>query len=310
MGESGGKVEVVGNAKPNTFEEALGLDDARGREVAPMEHPALKKVLAEEDNGVTTDGVPVELVQRMTRLEEENKYLNSEKGRYGREVVGPLRKENEELQARISAIEAGLSASQQQAAAPQDPDQYARQLFGPHVDVEDPEVQRQTQLALTVLDAAERGTQSYVNPVMQELKQLRQDLTGTRDLAASGLSLEQVRQAEEANPELKELPDSSKFALIRRLMDAGKQGTPPARDGRGRFTAGGAPATASPEYFVEGGSGVSPAGSLMDEAGGDQKWSRRMQNFKALRQDQKAGGARAQTHVFLDMLRRGEFSGS
>lgn len=304
-GSQGKPVEVVGKANPASFEEALGLDDARGREVIPNDHPKLNDVL----DGQSNESMDVETVRELARLEAENQFLKSEKGRYGREVVGPLRKENEELHERLDALETALKSqgAPAQAAAPMDPAQYARQLYGPHVDVEDPEVMRQVHANLAILDAAERGTRAYVDPVLQEVRALREDLNSTREYAEAGMSREQVRQAEQAFPELKDLPDSKKASLIRRLTDASKGSSTPERDARGRFVAGDARATANPEHFVEGGSGVAGPGGLAADPSDNQKWQRRMERFKALGRDRDAGGAAAQKHVFLDMLRKGEF---
>ena len=291
------KVEVVGNPKPASFEDALGLDEAKGRQVEPPMHKATQEVLGGKSETVDTGAL-----RKQIALEEENKFLKSERGKVGREVVGPLRQENQDLKDRLSAIETKLASGTAQQAAPVDAAQYARQLFGTNVDVEDPEVMRQTAVALSILDAAERGTQSYVKALDSKLDAIREELSGTRHLAASGLSDTQVQQAQEAHPELMDLPESSRYALMRRLFNAGKQQTP--QQG-GRQLASDAHADQRPENFVEGGSGF-----VSDQMGADDAdlWSQRMERFKALGRDRKSGGARAQTSVFVDMLRSGKFS--
>lgn len=294
------KVEVIGNPNPTSLENALGIEGAKGHVAPPRTNPDRKKVFEGESKG---EGQSSEMVEILRELRQENVDLRSERGKYGREVVGPLRKENEDMYARLQALETKMQSGAAPAAP--DPAAYARQVFGPDVDVDDPEVIRQTRSALSVLDAAERGTMAMMNPVMRKLESLEAALTGTRELAATGLTLDQVQKAEEGYPELKDLPEAKRYALIRRLSQAGREQTP-GRNAQGHFANDAARATARPEQFVEGGSG-STGQSPMDQATGSERWQTRLERFQDIGQTGKAGGGERQKNLFLDMLQRGDF---
>ena len=295
------KVEVIGNPNPTSLENALGLEDARGREAAPMRNLDRKAVFGDDSEG--EGGDKSEVLQVLTQLREENQELRSERGKYGREVVGPLRADNEAMSTRLAALEQQLQGGAAQATP--DPADYARQMFGQNIDIEDANIQQMTGFGLNLLDATERGTRALLSPILAELKQMHADIAGTRGLAATGLSLDQVQKAEEAFPELTDLPETKKLTLVRRLLDAGREDPTPGRDDQGRFVSGAARATARPEQFVEGGTG--PVGRPMEDDGRTEKWQQRMERFQELGQTGKRGGGDRQKNLFLDMYRRGDF---
>lgn len=275
-----GSIEIDGQV---STPDHKGIMDQLGfgeeQEGGYREHDATEKVLHGDDS---------------EQLKQQLEELKSERGRYGREVVGPLRQENNELRERLAALEARMESPQSQptqSAAPKLQD-YAIALYGEDADLEDPEVMRDARLAQKLLSAAEAGTAHQMTALQQEILELRRQQAANLELSRLGIAPEKVRELEQEYPELSHLPEDARYSLLRKLMDAGK--TPAARDTSGRFvSSAAAPGLPNPATVVEGGSGV--FGSA--ESSQDTRFSR----FKKL-------DGEAQKKVLIDLMKRGELS--
>lgn len=299
-----GSVNIDGNpatsSRPkNDLGSILGIDDAEG----------IKAPHAGKKSDYTADvleGSPEErLAAEKEELEAELQRLRSQQGQYGREVVGPLRAENQELRQRLEALEskaqdpaANQPAPEQQG--PAKPQDLVPLLFGEDADPSDPDNLRVAKAASAILYATDQGTSTYVQQLESKLDKALSVIEGRQELASAGLSMEQVRQAEEAYPELSDLPEKQRYALISRLARQGKS-TPP-RDNAGRFTSPGS--TRDPGLVVDGSSDSFGAVDNKDRA--DDK-ATALERFRALGKDPKKGG-RAQTQVFMDLVERGYFN--
>ncbi len=293
------KVEVVGNPNPTSIENALGLDKTRGHAVQMPVDPNASRVLGPPSAQAPA---PTAETQKLAEAQAEIQQLKSERGTYGRETVGPLRADLEASNARVTALEAAAQnpGPVAQQAAPTDPAVLARQMLGSSVDVEDPNVLQLGVAAGSILDATEQGVRALIDPVLEEVRALRADTQGTRALASSGLTMDQVQQAEQAYPQLKGLPDGDRISLIKSLYDASKATSTPAPA---------APATANPSNFVEGGgAATTPVVNAPEDRSAI--WARRAENFHNLGQDRlNGGGGEAQKNLFVGMLRSGDFTG-
>lgn len=300
-------VELVGMdaTTASSLESALGIDEARGFGGGPRdtEHPKTKEILsATADEGTSSDLQAVR--EQLAAREAEITEMRSYQGKYGREVVGPMRAELEALKARVEAQASSPPPAAAQPAQPDPLDAYQRMF--PEADVsENPdEAKRLGRMALSILDATERGTQAMNSQLLDEIRGLRDEISSVGSLAASGLNNSDVERLESEFDELKGLPKPQRHSLIRKLLDRAASGTPaaPTRDASGRFLPQPTPRPASEpaEFHVEGGSQTFAAPDMSKVS--DHK--AQLSAYKAMAADRKGGGANAATHVLIDMLRR------
>lgn len=184
--------------------------------------------------------------------------MKSERGRYGREVVGPLREENRELRDRLAALEGRFeqnSQSQQapQTQAPAEPSvqDIAVALYGEDVDLEDPQVLRDARAHKTALQLTMGTQQQMVAALREEISALKGELGTVNTFAQSGVSREQVQAAIKANPELADLPVDKVVSFVARNLNANGQG-----GAQPRPSGGAVPSYADPNLVVDGGSNV------------------------------------------------------
>lgn len=296
-------VEFRGKSNESgSVEDILGLNDARGFTPESGKRPGNPHT-----DEVMGKGASPESNEDVAELKAELERMRRKEGDYGRQVVGPLRAENEELRSQLNELKGqfeefsgGSGGQRQNQTQDVDPRDLVPLLLGPDADPEDPESLRLARLGKTLLQASEQGTQSYVSNLEQKLDQLGQRLESAQALSQSGFTQEEVQQAEQKFPELKDLPDSRKVSLLRRLRDEAR-GTPP-RDEHGRFQPRGAAPSGrpNPEDVVEGSNSTRPP---MGSEDSDDRFDR----FQSLARDRKKGGAKAATSVFLDMVESGAF---
>lgn len=275
--------------------DILGINEAEG---IRANLPGRREDLTEEIiNGSTEEQLAAEKAQ----LEAEVQRLRSQQGQYGREVVGPLRAEVQELREKLEAqaSQSQNSAAQAQPHGPAKPQDLVPLLFGDDADPTDPDNLRVAKAASMILHATDQGTSTYIQQLEGKLDAALSMIEGRQELASAGLSMEQVRQAEEAYPELQALPEKQRYGLIARLARQGKSNTL-GRDAQGRFTASGN--TRDAGLVVDGGS---DSFGSPDVSTNERKTA--LERFKALGKDPKRGG-RAQTQVFMDLYERGYFN--
>jgi len=282
--------EVV--ADQSTVEGILGLDRVN---TTRHNDPTIKMVL---------EGTEAEAMQKeLAELRDENQFMKSERGRYGREVVGPMRDELETLRGQVGQL---MEAPAQQPAAPPAPqpastEDIARSLFGADADVTDPAVLRAAQASEATFNAVQQSVQASLKPLTDAVTAIASRVDAQSIAADSGITQQDVQKVVAKVPALAKLPYEDQVSAIRDLRKAGDgQPAPTARDGQGRFTA---EAHQSPAEYVEGGSAV-----FSDPIeGGAEAAAAQFDRYKGL--GRKGGpGAAAMQNVFLEQLNRGAFS--
>ncbi len=181
--------------------------------------------------------------------------MKSERGRYGREVVGPLRAENDDMRARLVALEGKAQEPVAPIAPPAPAPTYqdvAVALYGDDVDLEDPDTVKHSKAHLAALQLGQSQNTALVAAFREEIGTLRNELGAANAYTQAGVSREQVQNAIKANPELADLPESSVVSFVGRNLQKSRGGPAPAPVPANIAV----PAYANPNLAIDGGPSV------------------------------------------------------
>lgn len=240
---------------------------------------------------------------RLALMQQQINQLISERGHYGRNVVGPMRQELEALRAENAALKNGEGREQAHNASV-NPADYVHDLLGEDADPNDPESRRLARLGINILQATERGTNALLGRVEKQIASLGANLEVTRAQAMTSIPENMMEQARERYPELRDLPEARQYSFVKRLLDDAKSAGNPAPN------RGAAPSSrrVNPDLIVEG--STSSAGgedSLRGATDGTFSRFRELSDWQKPPADRRGG--KAQENVFLSMLQGGHFSG-
>jgi len=294
----------------DTFEEMLRLPEARNavhEDLLPGNEDVVDYVLRGGKKGAKAkaDGeqAPLPAGDRTSILEAQMKELVADRGRYGREVVGPMRDELAQLKAENQQLRQSRQSAPDTPASI-NPADYVQHFLGTEADPNDPDARRLASLGINILRASEQGANALIQPVLDKLTSLTEVLEATRAQAQASVPEDTMDRAREQFPELKALPAAQQYSFVKRLMNAAKstdQNAPARRA---------APSLrkVDPDMVVEGGSSYQAGdGSLRGQTDGALDRFRDLSDWRKPPLERRGG--KAQQAVFLEMLQNGLFTG-
>lgn len=217
-------IDMPKSGRSGSIEEGLGIQQYETRN--DLSDPDVEKFMMNldgqepADEGDEDSGQGSDLKKLVEQLTEQNKHLASKLGQQGNEVVGPLRKEVEELRRQLTEYQSSGGGRQEAPDGEKMLRDTIRNLYGAHADPTDEVLRFHAQAHINAANSLGEGIQqNIVGPLQQQIAQLKQQLAASERVDDIPTAVQ--RQFAEQYPNAANLPRDERESMLR--MFAGQQ---------------------------------------------------------------------------------------